>query len=140
MNQNKQRSVMNLGLISGTRIKSDENEADIYLMTVYLPDTNIITLHLSDSVARTIWSELTTMLFPRAADQLTSGAQTAIAARNQQKYITHLVNIRYHEAEQLIEIYGMRRLGGWSIFLTVELAESLWTELEDIFQNVGRRG
>lgn len=130
----------NLGRITNPGISDAPGYSECLYLKASTLDGQRVVLLISDGAARMLWSALTKILYPRAADQLTQRAETAIAYRGTAPNVTHIMNAEYREEDDLIQVDGIGKMGGWTIGIEPDEGHNLWTELEDIFHNVGRGG
>lgn len=87
---------------------------------------------------RGLWANLTGILFPRAADQLTKRISTVKRSKEEvPNDVTYSVTAYVSEkTPDAILLTGMSRLRIWTLRISHEVGDSLWTELEDHLDQV----
>ena len=96
--------------------------------------------HITPGLARFMWFNLTQILFPRAAEQLTSRAPTVSLTPAKSLTVMFAAEIWKRDKDRLIEITAINAVGGWSICVTPDEAHQLWASLEHVLGIVGGGG
>lgn len=87
---------------------------------------------ISRGSAQTLWYHLTHILYPRAADQLTPRAQTALFSPEDMSKVTTGFFVASNDEKGLIYVRGVGGPAEWEIYFTKEEGYELWASLEDV--------
>ena len=109
---------------------------DTYMLTYYAPDDERAMLLITEGVAQAMWAELTKILYPRAADQLTQRVPTAQRAGTRLPWVINVARLFVREHDGLIQWNAVSRIEEWRFTFTQEEGERLWVSLEGLFHNV----
>jgi hypothetical protein len=126
-----------LGIVTSLDVSADGEDPDIFWLVAHTGEGERVGLKVTEGVARTLWAQLTKILYPRAADQLTQRAETVVRSRVGEPSITHLINTVFKPDDELIEVSGLSRAYWWTMYFTPAEGDELWAVLEDIFGAVG---
>lgn len=86
--------------------------------------------------AQTLWFHLTHILYPRAADQLTPRAATAMLSDPDSPTVTTSFAASYDEEKGVISVRGIGGQRPWVIRFPMHEGYELWASLEDILDAV----
>jgi hypothetical protein len=110
-----------------------------FMLAFYAPDNERDMLLITEGVAQSMWSKLTQILYPRAADQLTRRVPTARASGARLPWVISIARLSVREGDGLLELNGVSRVEEWTFTFTQEEGHHLWVSLEELFHNVGSR-
>lgn len=91
---------------------------------------------MTRGAAQTLWFHLTTILYPRAAGQITHRAATAVLRRSTDPLITNFFEVTNYEDRKQIRLRGLGGEEEWLIYFTHEDGYELWAGLEKILDVV----
>jgi hypothetical protein len=91
---------------------------------------------MTRGAAQTLWFHLTTALYPRAAEQITHRAQTAVLRRSTDPLITNFFEVTNNETRKMLRVRGLGGEEDWLIYFTYEDGYELWASLEKILDVV----
>lgn len=91
---------------------------------------------MTRGAAQTLWFHLTTILYPRAAGQITHRAATAVLRRSTDPLITNFFEVTNYEDRKQIRMRGLGGEEEWLIYFTHEDGYDLWAALEKILDVV----
>lgn len=87
---------------------------------------------MTRGAAQSLWFYLTTILYPRAAGQITHRAQTAVLRRSTDPLITNFFEVTNLQEKQVIRLRGLGGAEEWLVYLTHEEGYQLWASLEKV--------
>lgn len=91
---------------------------------------------MTRGAAQTLWFHLTTILYPRAAGQITHRAQTAVLRRSTDPLITNFFEVTNNAERKQLRLRGLGGEEEWLIYFTYEDGYELWAALEKILDVV----
>ena len=91
---------------------------------------------MTRGAAQTLWFHLTTILYPRAAGQITHRAATAVLRRSTDPLITNFFEVTNNDEKKVIRLRGLGGDDPWLIYFTHEDGYELWAALEKILDVV----
>jgi hypothetical protein len=94
---------------------------------------------LTTRAAQVLWFNLTGLLFPEKARQVTGIAVTAPLRSRDRPSVTHHVEV-VRTADNYIEVFGWAGLDTWWVRLPEHEARNLWTSLDLLLYPVGWEG
>ena len=126
------------GLVRKIEVKVDETNDEIFALMVTLKTGKKIPLAAKREALRSVWSYLTQLLYPRAANQLTRRMETVV--RKTEGVSPHVAYMlaAYKDTTDptIIVIGGFTTKGMWTLKLDKEACEDLWTALEDNLKQI----
>ena len=111
-----------------------------FMLTYYAPDDARAMLLITEGVAQSMWAELTKILYPRAADQLTQRVNTAQRSGTRLPWVINVARLFVREDDGLIQWNAVSRIEEWRFTFTQQEGEHLWVSLEGLFHNVDGGG
>src|SRR5574341_1855353 len=128
---------VDLGVVSNPQVRKHDEQATVYQLSVTTAHKGAVTLQVSKRALRSLWSYLTKILYPRAADQLTERVSTVTRRKNVPPDITYMITADEDEAhEGMIVVQGLVAKASWSMHLDRESGDALWVALEDLLDRV----
>jgi hypothetical protein len=124
------------GLVTNLTVSEYPELPNTYMLAFYTPDNERAMLLITEGVAQSIWSKLTHILYPRAADQLTQRVTTVQRGGTRLPWVLSIVRLSVREDDGLIQLNGVSRVEEWEITFTQAEGEHLWVSLEELFHNV----
>jgi len=97
------------------------------------------TFPITDNAAQKLWAQLTQVLYPQAAANLTGRIETVASQQRVPAGVTNNIRLTYKPDEGMIEVGGVNRDGAWTMDFSLDEGHSLWTSLEDILHNISQR-
>jgi hypothetical protein len=127
-----------LGRARAVDIRADSQNAELYLLILTPMAGDKVTLPASREALRGLWSHLTKILYPRAADQLTKRIETVKAEKGEAPPdVTRRIVAYADEAHPgLITLSGYTKSTYWTVQVDQGAGENLWTSLEDKLNQV----
>ncbi len=95
---------------------------------------------ITQGAAQALWFHLTHILFPRAAQQVTPRAATALFRKSDSPAITTMFEVFFREEEGSIYVRGLGSEQEWVIRFTLDEGHELWASLEKTLKSVTERG
>lgn len=128
----------NFGMVNSLSAShSDDGEHAKITLSGQSAAGEVVELDLTEGAGRALWSHVTQILYPRAADQLTQRIMTAVTRPEGDRDTTHMVQAEAdHDDPDTIQIAGIARNLTWMIKIDHDTGHDLWVKLEDIFDNV----
>jgi hypothetical protein len=128
---------VDLGIVSNPQVREYDEQATVYQLNVTTSHKGVVTLQVSKSALRSLWSYLTKILYPRAADQLTERVSTVTRRKNVPPDITYMITADEDESQAgMIVVQGLVAKASWSMRLDRETGDALWVALEDLLDRV----
>ena len=91
---------------------------------------------MTRGAAQTLWFRLTHILYPRAAEQITPRAATAVFRRSDAPTVTSFLNVTEQKQEKTILVHGLGGQVEWKVRFSYEEGHELWASLERILDAV----
>jgi hypothetical protein len=123
-------------LVTNLTIAEYAELPDTFMLTYYAPDNERAMLLITEGVAQAMWSELTKILYPRAAEQLTGRAPTAQRSGTRLPWVINVARLFVRGEDGLIQWNAVSRIEEWRFTFTWQEGEHLWVSLEELFHNV----
>jgi hypothetical protein len=128
------------GLVTNLRVTEYPELSGTYMLAFYPADNERAMLLITEGVAQSIWSKLTKILYPRAAQQLTQRIRTVQNSGSRLPWVVTIVRLSLQEDGGPIQLNGVSRMEEWHFTFTLEEGEHLWVSLEGLFHNVDGGG
>lgn len=130
-----QSSDVDLGLVNSLSVAEKPGTEDRLMLMGSTTDAQRWMKVVTKGAAQTLWFYLTQILFPRAADQLTPRAATAMLTPVKKEEATASFLVKANEEREMILVQA---LGDppWKIYFSYEEGRELWASLEDILDAV----
>lgn len=125
-----------LGLATNFAITENEEVSGTLRLAFHSAEYGKVTYLITPGMARFLWFNLTQILFPRAADQLTSRAPTIALTTPSSLSVLFTAKV-WARDDGLIEVIAMSLVSGWNMRLTPEEGHELWACLEKVLGIVG---
>jgi hypothetical protein len=126
-------SVEKIGTVTNLTVTRDSDNPDIFILKFQPSTTDIMNVPMTELVARQLWFYLTKFLFPGAAPQLTSRAETAGVVPPSSMSVAFTVMI-VERKDQMIEVVMASATGGWSMHFSRDDGADLWASLEHLLR------
>ena len=91
---------------------------------------------ITRGAAQTLWFHLTHILYPRAADQITPRAATAMLRPPDAPNLTTSFFVHHDKDKRMIKVQGIGSKLGWMMHFPMDEGYELWASLEDILDSV----
>lgn len=91
---------------------------------------------MTRGAAQALWFHLTNILYPRAAGQITTRAQTAVLRKGEGPDVTSFFEVVSNQDRKLIRVRGIGGTAEWLIYFTYDEGYELWASLEKILNVV----
>jgi hypothetical protein len=128
------------GLVTNLKVTEYPELSNTYMLAFYPPDNERAMLLITEGVAQSMWSKLTKILYPRAAQQLTQRIRTVQNSGSRLPWVVTIVRLFVRESDNLIQLNGVSRMEEWTCAFTQEDGYHLWVSLEELFHNVESSG
>jgi hypothetical protein len=125
------------GMVTNLRVDEYPELPNVYMLGFYVPGDERASLLITEGVAQTMWSKLTKLLYPRAAEGLTQRVSTVERGGTRLPWVISIVRLTTNSDDSLIQWDGVSRMEEWTCTFTREEGEHLWVSLEELFHNVG---
>lgn len=119
-----------IGLVNNFDVQDDPALSRL-LIRCDSPRAGAINFWVTTGVAYHLWFNLTRMLFPRAANQLTPRMPTAMIQQPGDLHTVRAVRLFYDQNSRMIEVLGVNAVAGLQLQFSAHEGEELWTRLED---------
>lgn len=129
-----------LGHVSNLSIRRNAHRPDTFLLGSVTAEGERIAIPITDGAARILWAQVTKILYPRAADQLTQRAETVARKLPGDPTVAYVISVKFRPEDGMIEVGGASRSSGWTMEFTRGEGDELWASLEHVFGHVGRGG
>jgi len=129
---------IDLGDVNSVAVKSDPQDGEVFILVLSDEAATKATIRASREALRSLWSHLTSVLYPRAADQLTKRIETVKREKENAPNDVAYTAVAYTVAndKQHVVIGGTSHDLFWTARLTHERADDLWSTLEDKLDQV----
>jgi frataxin-like iron-binding protein CyaY len=127
-----------LGQVQRIDVLDEDADAELYRLTLAQESGSKVVLRASREALRELWSHLTKILYPRAADQLTDRIATVKKQKDSfPEDVSYSVVAYAHDTDpDKIVVSGSARNGNWKAWISHATGGSLWTSLEDRLNQV----
>jgi hypothetical protein len=126
---------LDLGFVSNLAVIKRPG-SDELLMMVGQSDKGRWVKIVTRGAAQTLWFHLTQFLYPRAAQQLTPRAATAVLQKSSSPMVTTFLEVMNMTDKQIIRVHGLGGAEEWLMYVTHEEGFELWASLEKILKSV----
>jgi len=128
-------NTIDLGRIASIRIRSSGE--GLYLLTARTEGDDSAALLATEEALRSLWAHLTKLLYPRAGDQLTERIATVKRDKDDAPpEVAYSVTAHRNSPDGPIILSGVTRERVWSMQISTETGDDLWTTLEDMLDQV----
>lgn len=127
-----------LGVMRGIELRAVVEDAEQYTLVLTLEAGNRVGIPASREALRSLWSHLTQILYPRAADQLTKRMETVVRRKDGvPPGLTYMLTAypKTNNPETIV-VGGCTPEIFWTTKLTWLTTEDLWMVLEDKLNQV----
>jgi hypothetical protein len=124
------------GLVTNLTVAEYPELPNTFILNFYALDNERAMMLITEGVAQSMWSKLTKILYPRAAEQLTQRIPTVQSSGTRMPWVVSLVRLTVREGDGLIQLNGVSRTAEWACTFTQEDGYHLWVSLEELFHNV----
>ncbi len=126
----------NLGIVTNLTLTQADAQAETFWLAAHDPQGERLTLLIAEGLARSLWANLTQILYPRAADLLTQRAETAKGGKPDSSEVSYHAQVIHVSDHAQVEVRGRSSFGEWDIRFSMDDAHELWATLENKFGNV----
>jgi hypothetical protein len=127
---------LDLGFVSNLAVIKRPGSEDLLMLVGQSKDSGRWVKIVTKGAAQTLWVHLTQYLYPRAAQQLTSRAATAVLQKSSSPMVTTFLEVFNMDDKQVIRVHGIGGAEEWLMYFTHDEGFELWASLEKILNVV----
>jgi hypothetical protein len=124
------------GLVTNLTVAEYPELPNTFMLVFYASDNERVMMLITEGVAQAMWSKLTKILYPRAAEGLTQRIPTVRRSGTRLPWVVSIVRLTVRKDDGLIQLNGVSRMAEWACAFTQEDGYHLWVALEELFHNV----
>jgi hypothetical protein len=130
------KEFIDLGLVSNLAVIKKPGTTEKLLFVGQSAQNERWVRIITHGAAQALWFHLTAILYPRAAEQITPRAATAVLRQPDAPTITTTFVVHHDEDNKVIRVRGIGGQPGWMIRFSTEEGYELWASLEDVLDAV----